>query len=508
VFAGDAPAATLSDRVQRGELRRLATGVYTTDTTSDPAQVVKAEWHTIVGRLYPDAVITDRSAVTGGVVDGVLYLAHPGRPRDTEMPGLTVRARAGAGPLPGDVTLPGGLYQASKPRALAENTRASRARVGQVRRTLDDTELADWIDRLAMIDGEVKLTGYREGAEALAEQVGATADGVQLMSRLVGAALGTQQAETGSAALAARQSGLPYDRDRMRLFGVLIDGLRRASPQNRSVRDPTDDRWRHLPFYEAYFSNFIEGTEFDLPDALGIVYDGLILPGRDDDSHDLLGTYRIVAEIDGMSTVADTADDFIQLLRFRHSTILAGRPLLGPGEFKQAANRAGSSLFVLPALVDGTLRAGWSRLAELDTAFEKAVYVMFLVSEVHPFTEGNGRVARVMMNAELVAGRQSRIIVPTVFRDDYLDGLRMLTRQDDPTVLIKALRYLHDYTAQIPFFTTNMAELALNATNAFNEPNSTDRLILPSRMRHLSARQQPEIDYTPEFDMDFSGPTL
>jgi hypothetical protein len=54
--------------------------------------------------------------------------------------------------------------------------------------------------------------------------------------------------------------------------------------------------------------------------------------------------------------------------------------------------------------------------------------------------DGTGRVARVMMNAELIAGAQARIIVPTVFRDDYLDGLRMLSRQDRPGVLIQALR--------------------------------------------------------------------
>jgi len=28
--------------------------------------------------------------------------------------------------------------------------------------------------------------------------------------------------------------------------------------------------------------------------------------------------------------------------------------------------------------------------------------MMFLVSEVHPFLDGNGRIARVMMNAELI----------------------------------------------------------------------------------------------------------
>ncbi len=53
---------------------------------------------------------------------------------------------------------------------------------------------------------------------------------------------------------------------------------------------------------------------------------------------------------------------------------------------------------------------------------------------------------------------QSRIIVPTVFRDDYLGGLRRMTRQHDPSVLIKALRYAHDYTSQIDFSDLNASD--------------------------------------------------
>ena len=83
------------------------------------------------------------------------------------------------------------------------------------------------------------------------------------------------------------------------------------------------------------------------------------------------------------------------------------------------------------------------------------------------------------MNAELVSGGQSRIIVPTVFRDDYLGGLRQLTRQSDATVLIKALRYAHDYTARIDFSALDGATEVFRATNAFNEPGSSDRLQLP-----------------------------
>jgi hypothetical protein len=88
VFAGELPAATISDRVRRGELARLATGVYTTDVTADSADVVAREWHTIAGHMFPDAVISDRSAMTGGPADGVLYLVHEGRARQVSLPGL------------------------------------------------------------------------------------------------------------------------------------------------------------------------------------------------------------------------------------------------------------------------------------------------------------------------------------------------------------------------------------------------------------------------------------
>ena len=188
VFASDAPAATLSERVRRGQLVRLASGVYTTDVTSDPIAVTAREWPSIAGGLFPSAVVTDRSVVTGGPVGGVLYLARDGRARDVELPGLLVTARPGPGPLKGDIPLPGGLYLASKGRGLAENTRPSRSRAGRVRRTLDDEELGDWIDRLCQLDGFERLGRYRTEAEDIAALVGAPDGAVNALSRLIGAA--------------------------------------------------------------------------------------------------------------------------------------------------------------------------------------------------------------------------------------------------------------------------------------------------------------------------------
>ncbi len=160
---------------------------------------------------------------------------------------------------------------------------------------------------------------------------------------------------------------------------------------------------------------------------------------------------------------------------------MAGRPDKHPGELKTRANQAGATQFVDPALVEGTLVEAYRRLVDLDTPWERSVLVMFVVSEVHPFDDGNGRTARVMMNAELKAGGNMRTIVPTVFREDYLGAQRRLSRNDDQSVLVKALPYANDFTARVDFSDLERARRELAAANAFEPPGSGSRLALPSR---------------------------
>lgn len=477
VFAGDMPSQTISDMVRRGDLRPLARGMYTTDTTSRPEAVVARHWHAIVGHEFPDAVITDRSALTGGKVDGYLYLVRDGRPRELALPGLEILARRGAGPLDGDLRLPGGLWQPSRARALAENMRPSRSRGGRPRRTLDDHEIDAWIERLCRLEGEERLTEYRHQAERLGPQLGVATDRVTALGRKIGAAIGRQQIPTSNRALASRQAGLPFDPDRIERFDALVVALRSAAPQSRHGLTLDSTAFSVQAFWEAYFSNYIEGTTFTVDEAKSIVFDGALVANRTADSHDILGTYAIVADPQETSRTAADPDEFLGILQSHHATLMGGRPAIA-GAFKTLPNQAGMTLFVDPALVEGTLREGWRRLAELDTAWERSVYTMFLVSEVHPFTDGNGRIARVMMNAELVAGQQSKIIVPTGFRSDYLSALRRLSRDDDPSVYIKALRFLHDYTAQIDWTTHDTAEADLRSTNAFEETDDAPRLRL------------------------------
>ena len=110
--------------------------------------------------------------------------------------------------------------------------------------------------------------------------------------------------------------------------------------------------------------------------------------------------------------------------------------------------------------------------------------MMFLVSEIHPFADGNGRAARIMMNAELVAAGENRIVVPTVYRNNYLMALKALSQNGNTGALVRTLDFAQRYTAAVDFSELDRARFILHRTHAFADPNEADaagvRLVLPT----------------------------
>jgi Fic family protein len=199
------------------------------------------------------------------------------------------------------------------------------------------------------------------------------------------------------------------------------------------------------------------------------VYEGNDIPLRVQDSHDIRGTFQIVSNRKAMSIVPQTGDELVELLRARHAVVLGGRPEKNPGAFKTRKNRAGDTVFVAPEFVLGTLKQGFAMMASLDDPIARALYMMFLVSEVHPFDDGNGRIARIMMNAELVRGGSSKIIIPTVYRDDYMLALRRLTRQRDASVFVRMMERASAFSHWLKPVTWEGMHAQLKKANAYKE---------------------------------------
>ena len=227
-----------------------------------------------------------------------------------------------------------------------------------------------------------------------------------------------------------------------------------------------------MPFYESYFSNYIEGTVFTVHEARAIVESQTPPVDRPADGHDILGTYRCVVDPIGRAATSPDPDDLIGHLVARHREIMGGRPDKRPGEWKTTNNQGGTYRFVEPDLVEGTLRKGLDAIEHLPQGFARALYIMTVVSEVHPFVDGNGRVARVMMNAELsaivlLASSSQRLPqrVPCRLR-------RASTTTGDLTAYIKIMTYAWRWTAAMPWTDPAATEGQLAATNALLD--STD----------------------------------
>jgi Fic family protein len=299
------------------------------------------------------------------------------------------------------------------------------------------------------------------------------------LDKLISALVSTHPSKILSSPLAvARAFGNPYDPARLPLFEKLFIELKQQEFKDLPEKNTTNQSFRNFAFFEAYFSNYIEGTAFELEDAKKIIETETPMPNRDEDSHDVLGTYKLVSNREEMNITPATPEQILEILLYRHKILLSARTSKKPGEFKDKNNRAGETNFVDYTLVKGTLIKGFDFYQALTDPFAKAAYIMFLVSEVHPFLDGNGRIARVMMNAELVKQGQTKIIIPTVYRDDYIGAIRKLTRQEDPKAYVKMLLRAHEFSSTITGEDMDAMEKHLEESNAFKEYNKAKLKII------------------------------
>ena len=181
-----------------------------------------------------------------------------------------------------------------------------------------------------------------------------------------------------------------------------------------------------------------------------------------------------------MRRVPTDVATFMALLRNRHASIMEGRPDKRPGELKEKENRAGSTYFVAPELVKGTLVQGFSFYNSLSDPLARAMFMMYLVSEVHPFDDGNGRTARAMMNAELVAAGICRIIIPSVYRNEYISSLKLLSNHKDPTAFLRVMDVAQDFVSKVTFSDLPAARHILEECNAFERPADMIKLMMPA----------------------------
>lgn len=263
------------------------------------------------------------------------------------------------------------------------------------------------------------------------------------------------------------------DSERLYIFEKLSDYLNLHEFEFQKTLNYIDVKnANQIAFYESYFSNYIEGTEFEIEEAVNIVFNPKFKYSRHKDGNDIIKTYEVIKDNIENPLSIDSPEDLINAIKLWHTKMFKHRNNdMLVGEFKDKPNRAGNTKFVLPEKVYDTIIESFEYSKKIHSAIGKAIYFKVLISEVHPFEDGNGRVSRILMNNMLSLNQKNRIIIPTVFRDDYITSLKAFSQSKDVVPITVALNKAGLISQSIPWDKdVEYLKLFLEDKSAFCEP--------------------------------------
>ena len=470
-FATDTNRRLLAAKETRGELVRIHAGIYSADLNAPHEDQIRAHLDEILRHTGWKGRLAWASALPGQERQGTVHLVGD-RARALDIGGVALRM---AGPTRATQGCPVQSWQGEIDRptfwaAIMENlwqrNPDERSNPAKALRCLDQ-----WMERTAARVGEIQ-------AMAVARE--------ELMSTAAhfGRPDAAQATDNALAEWVARHPG--FERYDWNLIQRVIragqtlsqgDATHTGTANNHSQEVAwTRQEREHRAFFEAYFTNFIEGTRLDLHDAYGLMENPpRRLNTHPKDEHDVAAMLDMIQDDTkrlALSLEDHSAEDWMEALLTTHGKLFVHRKdEVMAGYFKNAVNRVGNTIFSAPDQVVGSLRKIHSLLLELPRSAQRATLAHNAFVSVHPFNDGNGRAARLLLNAERERAGHDRLIVPQYWRSDYLDGLKSWSGQGDLSASLAVADRLAQIGRQVPW-SSSLAKIGttLERWGAFGEP--------------------------------------
>ena len=183
----------------------------------------------------------------------------------------------------------------------------------------------------------------------------------------------------------------------------------------------------------AYTSNAIEGNTLTREETTLVIEEGVTSGSKplkhyqEARNHALAYEYVLTA---AQSETPVTESTILAL----HKIILSGIDDMNAGFYRSVKVRISGSATVLPNPVKvPDLMAALDAWLKTDTTAEplKAIEAHYRLVSVHPFTDGNGRTARLLMNLMLLKSGYSPVIIRPRDRKRYLSALETYQTTDN-----------------------------------------------------------------------------
>lgn len=176
----------------------------------------------------------------------------------------------------------------------------------------------------------------------------------------------------------------------------------------------------------TYSSNALEGNSLTISETKVILEDGLTVGGKP--LKDVLEAVGHKKAYDFMYSLAKEKAISEEHIKQLHKLFYQGIDEINAGVYrKQRVFISGSEYNVAPYdQIDMLMSAMINKLNEARALEHPIVFAAKLHQEfvyIHPFVDGNGRVARLLMNMALLQDGYPIVVIPPICRSEYITAL-------------------------------------------------------------------------------------
>ncbi len=185
----------------------------------------------------------------------------------------------------------------------------------------------------------------------------------------------------------------------------------------------------------TYSSNALEGNTLSMSETKIIIEDGITIGGKLMREHlEVLGqanAYDLLFEIVQKEQKL-TEPVILELHRILYSSI----DEKSAGQYRHCNVLITGSEFELPKYneIPNLMKSFCSKISKMQNKLhpvELAAWLHESLVSIHPFVDGNGRTARLLMNLALLQAGYNIITIPPVVRNDYIGTLQEAQLKDD-----------------------------------------------------------------------------
>ena len=177
----------------------------------------------------------------------------------------------------------------------------------------------------------------------------------------------------------------------------------------------------------TYSSNALEGNSLTESETKVVIEEGITIGGKPLKDHfEAVGHAEAFDLLYDLSLQADIAEEDIQAL---HRLFYFRIDAANAGTYRRVNVIITGTGFVPPGAVQvGPMMrefgAGLPGLRKKTHPVEFAALIHLRLVTIHPFVDGNGRAARLLMNLALLQAGFPIAVIPPIVRSKYLDAIR------------------------------------------------------------------------------------